>query len=141
MSKGEAFILYSDGASRGNPGNGGGGAVLYDGSGAVIATVKRYLGVCTNNEAEYRALMLGLEEALKRGVKNLTIFLDSELLVRQIAGIYRVKNQNLQGLMHELRKLLSLLDVYKVEHVMREKNKMADSLANEAIDEALRSKG
>jgi ribonuclease HI len=141
MSKGEAFILYSDGASRGNPGNGGGGAVLYDGSGAVIATVKRYLGVCTNNEAEYRALMLGLEEALKRGVKNLTIFLDSELLVRQIAGIYRVKNQNLQGLMHELRKLLSLLDAYKVEHVMREKNKMADSLANEAIDEALRSKG
>jgi ribonuclease HI len=141
MTKGEAFILYSDGASRGNPGNGGGGAVLYDGSGAVIATVKRYLGVCTNNEAEYRALMFGLEEALKRGVKNLTIFLDSELLVRQIAGIYRVKNHNLQGLMHEVRKLLSLLDTYTVDHVAREKNRVADSLANEAIDEALRSKG
>jgi ribonuclease HI len=141
MTKGEAFILYSDGASRGNPGNGGGGAVLYDGSGTVIATVKRYLGVCTNNEAEYRALMLGLEEALKREIKNLTIFLDSELLVRQIMGIYRVKNKNLQGLMHEVRKLLSRLDTYTVEHVMREKNRVADSLANEAIDEALRSKG
>jgi ribonuclease HI len=141
MTKGEAFILYSDGASRGNPGNGGGGAVLYDGSGAVIATVKRYLGVCTNNEAEYRALMLGLEEAVKRGIKNLKIFLDSELLVRQIAGIYRVKNHNLQGLMYEVRKLLSLLDTYTVEHVMREKNRVADSLANEAIDEALRSNG
>jgi ribonuclease HI len=141
MTKGEAFNLYSDGASRGNPGNGGGGAVLYDESGAVIATVKRYLGVCTNNEAEYRALMLGLEEALRRGIKNLKIFLDSELLVRQIEGIYRVKNQNLQGLMHEVRKLLSLLDTYNVEHVAREKNKMADSLANEAIDEALRSNG
>jgi ribonuclease HI len=141
MTKGEACILYSDGASRGNPGNGGGGAVLYDGSGTVIATVKRYLGVCTNNEAEYRALMLGLEEALKREIKNLTIFLDSELLVRQITGIYRVKNKNLQGLMHEVRKLLSRLDTYTVEHVMREKNRVADSLANEAIDEALRSKG
>jgi ribonuclease HI len=141
MSKGKPFVLYSDGASRGNPGNGGGGAVLYDGSGAVIASVKRYLGVCTNNEAEYRALMLGLEEALKRGIKNLKIFLDSELLVRQIEGIYRVKNRNLQGLMHEVRKLLSLLDTYKVEHVAREKNTMADSLANEAIDEALRSSG
>jgi len=139
MSKGESFILYSDGASRGNPGNGGGGAVLYDRSGAVVATVKQYLGVCTNNEAEYRALMLGLKEAVKRGIKNLTIFLDSELLVRQITGIYRVKNQNLQGLMHEVRKELSLLDTYTVEHVMREKNRVADGLANEAIDEALRS--
>ena len=140
MAKGEPFILYSDGASRGNPGNGGGGAVLYDGSGAVVATVKRYLGVCTNNEAEYRALMLGLEEALTQGVQNLTIFLDSELLVRQITGIYRVKNQNLRGLMHEVRKLLSRLDTYSVEHVMREKNRVADSLANEAIDEALQSR-
>ena len=141
VSKGETFSLYSDGASRGNPGNGGAGAVLYDRSGNVVATAKLFLGLCTNNEAEYRALILGLEEALKRGVRDLGIFLDSELLVRQIEGIYRVKNRNLQGLMQEVRKLLSFLDAYRVEHVERGRNQMADSLANEAIDEALHSNG
>jgi ribonuclease HI len=139
MTEREAFSLYSDGASRGNPGNGGIGAVLYDGSGNVVATAKQFLGVCTNNEAEYRALICGLEEALKRGIRNVRIYLDSELLVRQIEGIYRVKNQNLKILMREVRKLLSFLDSYSVEHIERNKNKMADQLANEAIDEALKN--
>lgn len=136
MVKNKRFDLYTDGASRGNPGNGGIGVVLYDEDGNVFATAKEFLGVCTNNEAEYRALILGLNEALKRKCRGLSIFLDSELLVRQINGIYRVKNKNLQCLMKEVRKLLSFLDEYTVEHVKRSKNKVADQLANDAIDEA-----
>ena len=131
------FTLYTDGASRGNPGDAGAGVVLLDGSGAVVATAKKYLGVCTNNEAEYRALILGLEEALKRKMRHLKIFLDSELIVRQIEGIYRVKNKNLQGLMKEVRRLLSFLDSYSVAHVERHFNAAADRLANQAIDEAM----
>lgn len=132
----DAYSLYSDGASRGNPGEGGAGAVLLDARGEIVVTAKQFLGTCTNNEAEYRALMLGLEEALKRGIRTLHIYMDSELLVRQILGIYRVKNSNLQVLMKEVRKLLSFLDDYSVSHVPRERNAVADRLANEAIDEA-----
>ncbi len=129
--------LYTDGASRGNPGKGGAGAVLYDEQGKTVSGVKDFLGVCTNNTAEYKALILGLEEALRNGCSKLRIFMDSELLVRQINGSYRVKNENLKILMKEVRKLLSLFDEYAVEHVERNKNKVADQLANEAIDEAL----
>lgn len=131
------FILYTDGASRGNPGAAGAGAVLIDGDGTVVATAKKFLGVCTNNEAEYRALILGLEEALRRKIRRLRICLDSELIVRQIEGAYRVKNKNLQGLMKEVRKLLSFLDGYTVAHVERNLNSAADRLANQAIDEGM----
>ncbi|MBN2514784.1 MAG: ribonuclease HI family protein [Deltaproteobacteria bacterium] len=134
------FVLYTDGASRGNPGNGGVGVALYDADGNIHATAKKFLGTCTNNEAEYKALILGLEESLKRKCRRLSIFLDSELLVRQINGVYKVKNKNLQSLMQKVRKLLSFLDEYTVEHVERSKNKVADRLANDAIDEALRNR-
>jgi len=129
--------LYSDGACRGNPGQGGAGAVLVDETGEIVATVRRSLGHCTNNIAEYRALILGLEEALKKRYGRLNIFLDSELLVNQIKGSYKVKNENLKILMFEVRKLLSYFDSYKIEHIDRSQNHMADKLANEAIDEAM----
>jgi ribonuclease HI len=128
--------LYSDGACRGNPGQGGAGAVLVDETGEIVATVRRSLGHCTNNIAEYRALILGLEEALKKRYGRLNIFLDSELLVNQIKGSYKVKNENLKILMFEVRKLLSYFDSYRIEHIDRSQNHMADKLANEAIDEA-----
>lgn len=128
--------LYSDGACRGNPGYGGAGAVLFDEKGNTVATVRRFLGLCTNNVAEYRALILGLEEALKRKCRRLHIFLDSELLVKQINGTYRVKNSQLKVLMYDVQRLLSSLDGYTVEHVDRSQNHVADRLANEAIDEA-----
>jgi len=130
------YSLYTDGASRGNPGKGGAGAVLYDESGQITSSAKNFLGVCTNNIAEYRALILGLEEALRNGCRRLRIFLDSELLVKQVNGSYRVKNVNLIKLMKDVRKLLSFFDEYTVEHIERNKNKAADRLANEAIDEA-----
>ncbi len=129
--------LYTDGACRGNPGQGGAGAVLVDKAGEIVGTVKHSLGHCTNNIAEYRALILGLEEALKNRYGQLNIFLDSELLVNQIKGTYKVKNEKLKPLMLEVKKLLSYFDSYKIEHIDRTKNYMADKLANEAIDDAL----
>ncbi len=128
--------LYTDGACRGNPGQGGAGAVLVNETGEIIATVRHSLGYCTNNIAEYKALIFGLEEALKKRCRQLNIFLDSELLVNQIKGSYKVKNENLKTLMSEVRKLLLRFDGYKVEHIDRSLNQMADKLANEAIDEA-----
>jgi ribonuclease HI len=132
------FHLYTVGACRGNPGAGGAGAVLMDHRGNIVAKAKKYLGPCTNNAAEYRALIMGIETALKRHCRKLRIHLDSELLVNQVKGTYRVKNENLKILMGELRELLSLLDGYIIEHVARSSNGLADSLANEAIDEALK---
>lgn len=132
------FHLYTDGACRGNPGQGGAGAVLIDKKGNICATAKHSLGLCTNNIAEYKALILGMEEALKRQCRNLHIFLDSELLVNQINGIYKIKNENLKTLMRDVRKLLSYFESYTVEHIDRSRNTIADRLANEAIDEALK---
>jgi len=139
MPEHTAIRLYTDGASRGNPGSGGAGAVLFDGGGSVIGTAKKFLGSCTNNEAEYAALILGLEEARSCGHKTIQIFLDSELLVRQIQGVYRVKNDRLKPLMREVRQRLSEFDGYTVAHVPRSENAMADRLANEAIDDQLDS--
>jgi ribonuclease HI len=131
------FRLYTDGACRGNPGSGGAGVLLTDKEGNTVATVKRYLGDCTNNIAEYQALILGLEEALACGCRKLQIFADSELLVRQVKGLYRVKNANLMDLMGRVRVLLSRFEGYEIEHVPRGMNTQADRLANEAIDESL----
>lgn len=132
------FTLYTDGACRGNPGEGGAGAVLIDEKGGIFATKKTALGTCTNNIAEYKALILGLEEALQRKCRYLDIFLDSELIVNQINGHYKVKNETLKVLMGEVKKLLSYLDRYTVTHVERSQNHLADKLANEAIDDALK---
>ncbi len=137
----KTLSLFTDGACRGNPGQGGAGAVLVSGDGQVVSTAKKYLGHCTNNIAEYRALILGLEEALKQGCRSISILMDSELLVRQLQGIYRVKNPALQPLMTEVKSLLARFDAWQVEHVPRRENVLADGLANEAIDEAIRKEG
>jgi ribonuclease HI len=126
--------LYSDGACRGNPGVGGAGAVITDAQGSVIWESKEYLGHCTNNIAEYKALILGLKGALTEGYKNLEVYLDSELLTNQINGSYRVKNEKLKVLMTEIRGLLTSFDTIQVKHVLRSSNSHADRLANLAID-------
>jgi ribonuclease HI/probable phosphoglycerate mutase len=136
----KCLSLFTDGACRGNPGNGGAGAVLVGENGAVVSTTKQFLGHCTNNIAEYRALILGLGEALGCGARSVSIYLDSELLVRQIQGVYRVKNPALKPLMADIRALLDRFETWHVAHVPRRENTMADRLANEAIDEALRKK-
>ncbi|MGV8059535.1 MAG: ribonuclease HI family protein [Smithellaceae bacterium] len=128
------YRLYSDGACRGNPGEGGAGAVITDAEENVIWEGKEYLGHCTNNIAEYKALILGLKGALACGYKKLDVYMDSELLARQINGSYRVKNENLKVLMQDVRSLLSSFDVVQVKHVLRCHNARADRLANLAID-------
>jgi ribonuclease HI len=128
------YRLYSDGACRGNPGEGGAGAVITDAAGNVVWEGKEYLGRCTNNIAEYKALILGLRGALASGFKALDVYMDSELLARQINGSYRVKNENLKVLMQDVRGLLASFDSVEVKHVLRCHNTQADRLANLAID-------
>lgn len=129
------YKLFSDGACRGNPGVGGAGAVIMDAREKVVWEGKEYLGHCTNNIAEYRALILGLKGALSHGFKSLEVYLDSELLAKQINGSYRVKNENLKVLMKEVRSLLTSFESVEVKHVLRSHNSNADRLANLAIDE------
>ncbi len=126
--------LFTDGASRGNPGQAGAGAVLLDEDGKETATVSTYLGICTNNVAEYQALLLGLQKALQHGCTELTIALDSELIVRQIQGRYQVKHHNLRPLFAEVRQLLAHFDRWSVTHVPRAQNARADQLANRGVE-------
>ena len=128
------FKLYTDGASRSNPGPAGAGAVLLDSRHRIVEKKHRYLGEETNNVAEYQALMLGLSMALQHGVKSLAIYLDSELVVKQVQGEYRVKDENLKGLFRQVCSLLQRIDKYTIQHIERALNKEADQLANLAID-------
>jgi len=134
------WSLYCDGASRGNPGLAGAGVVLLDPDGEVRVQEKAYLGQATNNVAEYRALLLGLQQALKLGIRKLLVHSDSELLVRQLNGVYRVKQPHLHTLWREARQELQSFDSWEVIHVPREMNRQADRLANQGIDQRPRSR-
>lgn len=129
--------LYCDGASRGNPGPSGAGVVLLDEKGEQFFELSRYLDNGTNNEAEYRALVRGLEAAADLDVKQIEIFLDSELVVKQLSGEYRVRNPRLRSLFDQAVTRLQQFDDYAIFHVGRELNQQADRLANEAIDRGL----
>lgn len=132
---GKTVRLFSDGACRGNPGIGGVGAIIFDDSDHVLWEGSEYLGRCTNNIAEYKALILGLKGALAGGFTNLEVYLDSELLANQINGLYKVKNENLKVLMKEIHVLIASFESVHVRHVRRCHNELADRLANRAIDE------
>lgn len=131
------WLLMVDGAARGNPGEAGCGAVICDESGAVREELFRYLGKATNNVAEYEGLLMGLDAALRLGRTRLKVQSDSELLVRQLNGLYRVKDQKLKPLYLRAVGLLQRLEAYRIIHVRREHNQQADRLANQAIDTAL----
>ena len=109
--------------------------MIADASDRILWEGKEYFGHCTNNIAEYKALILGLKGALAGGWRNVEIYMDSELLANQINGSYKVKNENLKILMQDVRKLLSSLESARVRHVPRCRNATADRLANLAIDE------
>ena len=132
--------LHCDGASRGNPGPAGAGAVLCDPQGEVKARLARYLGETTNNVAEYQALLLGLELARQLKVSRLQVFADSELLVRQLTGRYRVKAPHLLPLWQKAVNELRKFDTWAISHVPREENLLADELANQGIDQKGRSR-
>jgi ribonuclease HI len=128
-------VLHCDGAARGNPGPAAIGAVLFaPGKLEPVAVVSEAIGRATNNEAEYRALLAGLEAALVAGVTHLLVRLDSELLVQQATGAYRVKAVNLKPLFAQLRLLMVRFASITFEHVPRERNSIADDLANAALD-------
>jgi ribonuclease HI len=133
--KGKSCILFTDGASRGNPGEAGAGIVLVDENGREIAADSFYLGQCTNNAAEYQALIAGLETALRCGCTALSIYLDAELIVRQITGQYKVRHAHLQPLFIKANHLLDRLQNWDIHHIPRSKNARADKLANMGIDE------
>jgi ribonuclease HI len=128
------LVAYIDGGARGNPGPSGYGVVVEDESGRNIAALSEYLGHQTNNFAEYQALIRALEYAVEHGHKALKVISDSELLVRQIKGIYKVKNPTLQELHARARQLIRQLEWFSIGHVLRAENQKADRLANAAMD-------
>jgi ribonuclease HI len=134
-----SIVIYTDGGARGNPGPAGIGIVMYadDGAGnqTLVGEIKRYIGEQTNNYAEYFALITGLEEALKLGYTNISCFLDSELVVKQMLGLYKVKEATLQKMHATAKALVAQFASVKFTHVRREKNAGADALVNQALDE------
>lgn len=128
-------VAHIDGGARGNPGPAGYGVVLEDQMGMRIAELSRYLGRATNNVAEYSALIAALEYALEHRLRNLLVLSDSELLVRQINGQYKVRSGDLRPLYDRVQSLLGRLEWFQIEHVRREQNREADRLANAAMDE------
>jgi ribonuclease HI len=131
------LVAHSDGGARGNPGPAGYGVVIQDESGHKVASVSEYLGHQTNNFAEYQGLIAALEYALKHGPKALKVISDSELMVRQIKGIYKVKNAALKDLHARAKDLISQLDWFSMGHALREHNREADELANAAMDKGM----
>jgi ribonuclease HI len=133
---GTRLFIYTDGAARGNPGPAGAGAILRDAfSGKVVAEIARFLGIRTNNYAEWTAVELALAEALRLGASHVDMRMDSELVARQISGRYRVKHPELKPIHARVMAMLAGLEGYTVGHVPRELNKEADRLSNVAIDQ------
>jgi len=128
--------LYTDGGARGNPGPAAFGYVLEDADGEVIAQHGEAIGIATNNVAEYSALVAGLRKAIEAGVDTLEVVSDSELLVKQMRGEYRVKNEALRGLSVQASRLGRELGSVEYTHVKRAHNELADRLVNEALDAA-----
>jgi ribonuclease HI len=125
---------HCDGGARGNPGPAGYGAVLTDASGKILAELSEFLGNRTNNFAEYSGLLGCLQWILDHGHKNLRVVSDSELMVKQIQGKYKVNSPDLRPLWEEARRRIARLDGFQITHALRHKNKDADRLANEAMD-------
>jgi len=130
-----AYRANIDGGSRGNPGPAAYGVVIRDAKGDVVARLKKYIGRMTNNVAEYYGLIAALDYAQSQGVKALRIESDSELLVKQMRGQYKVRSPELQPLFERARKMSQALESFRIDHVYREQNREADALANEAMDE------
>ena len=130
----ETLTLEFDGGSRGNPGPAGIGVVVRAQDGIPLVTLGRFIGKCTNNVAEYKALITAMEEAKKLGAKRIIIRGDSELIIRQMLGQYRVKHPDMKVLYDEAQDLIHQFDDAKIEHNLRHKNELADKLANLAMD-------
>lgn len=133
------FFIYIDGAARGNPGFAGIGIIIKDGQGRRIKELYKYIGEATNNIAEYTALIYGLQEALILGLKDVVACSDSELLVKQLNGEYRVKNSNLRPYYEQFLHLKTGFNRLEVKQIKREENRESDKLANKAVDSRIDS--
>jgi len=129
-----SFKIYTDGASRGNPGPAAAGGVIYSQTDEIIAEISKPLGIQTNNVAEYLALKLTLERALELGINNVEIFMDSKLVVEQIQGRWKIKNERLREINDEIKLILTQFQIISFKHIPRNLNKMADQLANMALN-------
>ncbi len=134
------LLAHCDGGSRGNPGPAGYGALLQDESGSVLAELSEFLGTRTNNYAEYRGLLGCLEWALDHGYRRLRVISDSELMVKQIQGKYKVNSADLRPLWEQARRRIARLDRFEISHALRHKNRHADQLANQAMDRGAQSR-
>ncbi|PIU51353.1 ribonuclease H [Candidatus Desantisbacteria bacterium CG07_land_8_20_14_0_80_39_15] len=130
------FKVYIDGACLGNPGKAGIGVVFYNEKNQQICEMSHYLGDATNNIAEYQSLIAALKKALEIGLDNLFIYTDSELLARQINGFYKVRNEELKQLYSKAKKLIANFESVRIFHISREKNKYADKLAQQAVQQS-----
>jgi ribonuclease HI len=134
--KTDSLVIYTDGAARGNPGPAAIGVIIRDESGNNVAGISRRLGITTNNQAEYRAIIAGLEKAISLGARRITIKSDSELAVKQLKGQYKIKNTALRPLYQEVVRLFGSFESVTVTSIPREQNSAADALANKALDAA-----
>lgn len=130
-----------DGGSRGNPGPASYGVVIRDPHGEIIARLKKYIGQATNNVAEYFGLIAALDYADTHGIRALRILSDSELMVKQMRGQYKVKSEDLRPLFERAKKMSQTFESFRIEHIYREQNREADALANQAMDETSRTGG
>jgi len=133
----DSIVAYCDGGSRGNPGPAGFGVYIQDAAGGVLAELSQYLGKRTNNFAEYSALLAALEFAIHEGHPSLRVVSDSELMVKQIKGQYRVNSPELRPLYEEAKRRIPQLKRFQIQHVLRDKNRHADRLANVAMDRGM----
>jgi ribonuclease HI len=133
----DEITAYCDGGSRGNPGPAGYGVYIQGSSGEVLGELSQFLGKRTNNFAEYSGLLAALEFALAHGYRSLRVVSDSELMVKQMKGQYRVNSVELKPLFEEARRRVARLDHFQIQHVLREKNRHADRLANLAMDRGM----
>ncbi len=129
------YSIYTDGGSRGNPGPGAIGVVVMNQKNKVIYELSKYLGRCTNNEAEYLAVLHGLKIASSRKYTDVQIHIDSLLVASQLSGKYKVKNERLKKIFRKIKYLEKDLHTVEYIHIKRDKNKNADNLVNEALDE------
>jgi ribonuclease HI len=130
----DTVIIYTDGAARGNPGPAAIGVIIQDQAGNSLARISRRLAATTNNQAEYRAVIIALEKAISLGARNVMLKSDSELVVNQINGKYKIRNTALRPLYQKIVQLAGTLESFKVSYIPRARNAEADALANQALD-------
>ncbi|MEI6887254.1 MAG: ribonuclease HI family protein [bacterium] len=127
--------IYTDGGSRGNPGKGASAFVVENDKNEVIYSKGKFLNICTNNQAEYNGLILGLSYLSKEGIKDVTVRMDSELVIKQVRGEYKVKDENIKGYVARIKELIPMFNVITFNHIPRAMNSKADKIVNEILDQ------